>query len=133
MPGDHQQRTTREVFEDHLEKAGDMRVEEDIQANYADDVVVMTHLGVFKGHEGVRQARNNLQRYLPDATFEYLGKTVEGDYAYLEWTGRSPEGVVRDGTDGFVIRDGKIVAQFIHYTVDDHGAEDGPARSGESR
>lgn len=118
-----QARTTREVFEDHLQKRKEGRVEDDIRENYAENIVMMTRLGIFTGHDGVRQTASNLERFLPGATFEYVDKQVEGEYAYLGWTGTSPEGVVRDGVDGFVIRDGKIVAQFIHYTVDWKGEQ----------
>ncbi len=35
----------------------------------------------------------------------------------LKWTGHSSAGSVRDGVDSYVIRDGRIVAQTIHYTL----------------
>jgi hypothetical protein len=36
---------------------------------------------------------------------------------FLEWTARSDEAKIEDGADSFCIRDGRIVAQTIHYTV----------------
>jgi len=112
-------RTTTEIFEDHLAKrlAGD--VEGDIRTNYSPDVVFLTGTGAFKGHEGVRASARELARYLPDdSSFEYRHTLVEGDYAFLEWTTRSKHGQVTDGADSFVIRDGKIIFQSIHYSVD---------------
>lgn len=111
------QRSTREVFENHLEKRASGLVEEDIENNYAADVVLLTGLGVYHGHDGVRHAARTLHRYQPDATYTYRTKRVEGEVAFLEWNSQSPKGDVNDGADSFVIRDGKIIAQTIHYTV----------------
>ena len=36
---------------------------------------------------------------------------VEGDYAYILWTAETADNVYQVGTDTFVMRDGKIVAQ----------------------
>jgi hypothetical protein len=36
---------------------------------------------------------------------------VEGEYAYILWTAETSENVYEMGTDTFVVRDGKIVAQ----------------------
>ncbi len=112
------QRSTQEVFEDHLEKRSKGLVEEDIATNYAEDVVVLTGIGTYRGHDGIRQAAANLDHYLPDASFTYTTKRVEDAFAFLEWHGESPKGRVCDGADSFVIRNGRIIAQTIHYTVD---------------
>lgn len=52
-----------------------------------------------------------------DIPFEYNHTLVKGDYAFLEWTAKGEGRKVTDGADGFVIKDGKIVMQTIHYTV----------------
>jgi hypothetical protein len=36
---------------------------------------------------------------------------VEGDYAYILWTAETADNVYEVGTDTFVVRDDKIVAQ----------------------
>ncbi|NLX08190.1 MAG: nuclear transport factor 2 family protein [Chloroflexi bacterium] len=122
MPASHDAdprrvRTTEEVFYDHLRKRSEGEVEADIRENYAESVVMLTGTGIYRGHDGVRHTAGELEHYLPDAEFEYRTTLVEGEYAFLEWLGRSHTGKVYDGTDGFVIRDGRIVAQMIHYTV----------------
>lgn len=43
--------------------------------------------------------------------------TSLGRFAFLEWTATETGAKVEDGADSFVIEDGKIVAQTIHYTV----------------
>lgn len=112
-------RTTTEVFEDHLAKRLEGDIESDIRQNYAEDVVFLTGTGVFHGHDGVRHSANELAMYFADkAVFEYRHTLIEGDYAFLEWTGKTGDKTVCDGADSFVIKEGKIILQTIHYTVD---------------
>lgn len=117
-------RTTQEVFDDHLRLRGQGDTEQDIERNYADDVVVLSGSGINHGHEGVRTTATILQKYMPGGSWRYPVRLVDGDYAFLQWEGRSAEGkVVTDGADSFVIRDGRIVFQAIYYTAHDapHG------------
>lgn len=110
-------RTTQEVFDDHLQKRKNGEPEKDVITNYAENVVMLTGTGIYYGHDGVRENIRQLNFYLPNSTFEYKNVLVEGEYAFLEWHGHSADGTVRDGADSFVIREGKIVMQSIHYTV----------------
>jgi hypothetical protein len=111
-------RSVSEVFASHLALRKQGRVDEDIATNYSPEVVLLTLSGVYRGHAGVRACANELQCHLPEADFRYKVRLVEGDIAYLAWSGRSPAGAVRDGADTFLIRDGWIVVQTIHYNVD---------------
>ena len=47
----------------------------------------------------------------PGAAFSMKQQFVEGDYAYILWTAETADNVYEVGTDTFVVRDGKIVAQ----------------------
>lgn len=114
----HAPRTTAEVFDSHLALRQQHRLEDDIAANYADDVTVLTLTGVYRGHDGVRACAAELQHYFPDGDYCYKVRLVEGEVAFLAWSGRSSAGHVRDGADTFLIRDGRILVQTIHYTVD---------------
>lgn len=112
-------RTTTEVIHDHLARrlAGDL--EGDL-ANYADDVVMLTGSGEFAGHEGVRQCAAELDRLVGGASFVYDSTAISGEYGFLQWSARE-EGkpIVCDGADSFVVRDGRIVMQTVHYTPRD--------------
>jgi hypothetical protein len=110
-------RSTREVFEDHLRESVEGAVENDLARNYAEDVVILTGRGVYRGHDGIRRLAQLLQEQLPGCTFHYITKEVEGEVAFLEWTADSPRARVEDGADSYLIRDGRIVTQTIHYTV----------------
>lgn len=112
------ERSPRQVLDDHLSLAasGDWRT--DLERNVADDIVVLTGFGVFVGRDQVRVLAELLEAQLPDATFEYTTVVVHDDVAFLEWTADGPTARVRDGADSFVIRDGRIAVQTIHYTVE---------------
>jgi hypothetical protein len=110
-------RSTKDVFEDHLALRMHGDVEGDILRNYADDIVILSGDGEFRRHDGVRTSAKMLDKRLPKARLTYRSKLVDGDVAFLEWSAESPSGRVDDGTDTFVIRDGKIAVQTIHYTV----------------
>jgi SnoaL-like domain len=123
-------RSTRDVLEDHLRlrRRGAGKVEEDITRNYAEDVVLLTGFGVFRGHDGVRRSAQILHEQLPCARYQYLTRLVDGEMAFLEWAARCPTARVEDGADSYLIRDGRIVAQTIHYTVRRLQQPEGPER-----
>jgi len=47
----------------------------------------------------------------PGATFSMKQQFVEGDHGYILWSAETADNVYELGTDTFVVRDGKIVAQ----------------------
>ncbi len=57
------------------------------------------------------------REHVVPALAEYRTRLVEGEVAFLEWAARTDNAGAEDGVDSFVIRDGRIVAQTIHYTV----------------
>jgi len=110
-------RAPAEVLDDHLRESKHGTVEDDLAQNYAEDLVVLTARGVFRGHDGLRQLAQRLREELPEAVFEYKNLLVEGEFGFLEWSARGSGAEVEDGADSYLIRDGRIVAQTIHYTV----------------
>ena len=120
-------RSAKEVLDDHLNLAKkwgaeediERIVEEDIRRNVSEDIVILINRGTFCGHEGVRQLAAMLGEELPEhRPFEYTYRAVEGRMGFLEWTYEDANVRVRDGVDSYLIEDGKIVAQTIHYTVE---------------
>ena len=120
-------RTAQEVLDDHLnlterfgaEETWQRIVEEDIRRNVSEDIVILINRGTFRGHEGVRELARMLGEELPEhRAFEYTYRAVEGRMAFLEWAYEDDNASVRDGADSYLIEDGKIVAQTIHYTVE---------------
>lgn len=111
-------RSTAEVFDDHLERrtAGDL--EGDLAHNYAPDVVLLCEHGPRTGRDSVRESAEQLAKQLPDASFEYLVKHVDREYALLFWRADSLKARANHGVDSFVIRDGRIVMQSVYYALE---------------
>lgn len=117
MPATGPSRTPQEVFDSHLALAAAGRLEEDLAANYHPDCLVLWREGVVRGHDGIRALAERLRDELPGQRFDYVTRLCQDGFAFLEWTADESQVVVDDGADSFVIRDGRIVAQSIHYTV----------------
>jgi SnoaL-like domain len=113
------QRSAVEVLDDHLRLASENDLEADLARNVAEDIVVLTARGVFHGHPGVRGLARQLMDEVPSGEWRYRQRLVEGRVAFLEWTVDSGPFRVCDGADSYLIEDGKIKAQTIHYTVSD--------------
>lgn len=116
-------RSAQEIFEDHLREGKEGTVETDFARNYSDDLVILTGRGVYRGRDGLMYLADLLRKELPGARFEYQTRLVEGEVAFLEWTASADGVKVEDGADSFVIRDGRIIAQTIHYTVKAIGSD----------
>jgi len=110
-------RTTTEVIQDHLTCRLHGDAESDLR-NYAEDVVLLTGSGRYNGHEGLRAAAAELNRLVgEDARYTYNETLVAGPYAFLQWSAQADgQARVTDGADSFVVEDGLIVLQTIHYT-----------------
>jgi hypothetical protein len=111
-------RSAEEVFDDHLALAAEHRFDEEIERNISPDCVILERRGIFHGREGARELARLLEEELPDAPYTYTNRLVAGRFAFLEWTAVAEHTQVRDGADSFVIENGWIVAQTIHYTVE---------------
>lgn len=110
-------RTTQDVFDDHLRLRRNYELEQDLQRNYAEDVVLICDFGVIRGHSAIRESARRLGLQLPHAQFRFTVKQIADEFAFLVWEATSDEDGVKNGVDSFVIRDGKIVMQTIHYTL----------------
>lgn len=104
--------TTADVLDHHLQSfgAGDL---EELLSDYADDVVVFVPDGPLVGPEAIRPMFEAMLAEFrkPGASFTMQTQSVHGDYAYTVWTAETADNVYEVGTDTFVVRDGKIVAQ----------------------
>lgn len=118
MKDDLRRRSATEVFEEHLRLARDHHFEQDIERNVSPDIVILERRGIFRGREGARKLARLLEKELPKAPYFYTNQLIEGRMAFLEWTSEAEHARVRDGADSFVIENGWIVAQTIHYTVE---------------
>ena len=119
MVDELRRRSAAEVFDDHLRLAGEHRFEEDIERKCRPASSFLSAQAFFRGREGVKELARLLEQELPQAPYVYTNRLVEGRMAFLEWTAEAEHARVRDDADSFVIEDGWIVAQTIHYTVEE--------------
>jgi ketosteroid isomerase-like protein len=108
-------RTAQEVFRHHSQAmiAGDLDA---IVSDYADDARFITPAGVLHGRTGVREGFLRIFADLPDPRFEVTTRILEGDVMFLEWKAAANGSRADDGVETFVVHDGEIVLQTVHYT-----------------
>jgi ketosteroid isomerase-like protein len=103
--------STKEVLDHHLKcfNEGDLG---GILSDYAPGAVLFTPNGPLRA-DAIRSLFQAMLAEFgkPGATFSMKQQFVEGDYAYILWAAETAENVYEVGTDTFVVRDGKIVAQ----------------------
>jgi len=104
--------STKEVLDHHLKcfDEGDL---EGILSDYAPSAVLFTTDGPLRGVNAIRPLFQAMVAEFgkPGATFSMKQQFVEGDHAYILWSAETADNVYELGTDTFVVRDGKIVAQ----------------------
>jgi hypothetical protein len=119
MADELSQRTTQEVIDDHLRLAAENDVEADLERNVAEDIVLLSGRGVFRGHNGVRELARQLIGEVPNGEWVYGARRFAGRMGFLEWTVESGPFRIPDGADSYLVEQGKIQAQTIHYTLTD--------------
>ena len=111
------QRSAKSVIEDHWRLGREGTAEEDLQRNFSTDLVILTRDGVHRGHAGILRLAERLRGEVPNMRIEYTTKLIEGEVGFLEWTAMGDGARIEDGADSYVVRDGRIAVQTIHYTV----------------
>ena len=103
---------TKDVLDHHLKCFGEGDLK-GILSDYAPGAVLCTPVGPLRGADAIRQLFQVMITEFgkPGAAFSIKQYSVEGDYAYILWTAETADNVYEVGTDTFVVRDGKIVAQ----------------------
>lgn len=104
--------STKDVINHHLKAFADRDLN-GVLSDYAPGIVFFTQNGPLKGVEAIKPLFQALIAEFgkPGATFTMKQQFVEGDHGYIWWTGETQDNLYELGTDTFVVRDGKIVAQ----------------------
>jgi len=103
---------TRNVLDHHLNSFAEGDLEGTL-SDYAPDAVMFTAEGTLHGVEAIRPLFQALIAEFgkPGSVFRMKRQLVQGDYAYILWSAETADNVCELGTDTFVVRRGKIVAQ----------------------
>jgi len=106
--------STKEVLDHHLKCFGEGDLN-GILSDYAQGAVLFTPDGPLRGADAMRPLFQAMFAEFgkPGAVFSMKQQSVEGDYGYILWTAETADNVYEVGTDTFVVRDGKIVAQSL--------------------
>ena len=104
--------STKDIIDHHLKCFGEGDLT-GILSDYAPDAVLFTSAGPLRGTDAIKPLFQAMVAEFgkPGATFSMKQQFVEGDYAYILWTAETADNVYEVGTDTFVVRDDKIVAQ----------------------
>jgi ketosteroid isomerase-like protein len=104
--------STKDVLDHHLKCFGEGDLK-GILSDYALNAVLFTPDGPLRGADAIRPLFQAMFAEFgkPGASFSMKQQSVEGDYAYILWIAETADNVYELGTDTFVVRDGKIVAQ----------------------
>ena len=104
--------STKGVVDNHLKCFGEGDLK-GILSDYAPGAVLFTPDGPLRGADAMRPLFQAMIAEFgkPGAVFSMKQQSVEGDYAYIMWAAETADNVYEVGTDTFVVRDGKIVAQ----------------------
>jgi len=102
----------KDVLDRHLKSFGEGDLK-GILSDYAPGAVLFTADGPLKGADAIRSLFHAMITEFgkPGAAFSMKQQFVEGEYAYILWSAETADNVYELGTDTFVVRDGKIVAQ----------------------
>src|SRR5262245_40753726 len=76
----------------------------------------MSAEGIDRGHDGVRRVAEVLHRYIGPGDWRCDNMLAEGEVALVQWSGTTNRLAIHDGADTFVVREGRIVTQTIHYS-----------------
>jgi hypothetical protein len=111
-------RSTEDVLNHHLQTFA-TRDLSGVLEDFGDESVIITPDSVLRGPGQIKGLFEALfaEFAKPGASLNLTRRVVEGQIAYITWSAETPDNVYELGTDTFVVRDGKIVAQTLAAKV----------------
>jgi ketosteroid isomerase-like protein len=104
---------TRAIL-DHQYEAFSAGSADEVIKDFAEDAVLIRADAVFRGSTAIHSAYSEMfaGRFKP-GTYDFTldAEQVVGDVAYISWRANSATEEIALGTDTFVVRDGRIIAQ----------------------
>ena len=114
--------STKSVIDHHLKCFSESDLK-GILSDYAPGAVLFTPNGPPKGFAAIQPLFQAMIAEFgkPGAAFHLKQQLIEDEHAYILWTAETADNVYELGTDTFVVRDGKIVAQSFTGKVTPKG------------
>ena len=104
-------RSTQEVFDSHREAIETLDLEQ-LAADYAEDAVLVTLDGSFKGRKAIMTGFfQPTMAQFPDTKFDFEKIAIEGDVCLLQWSAEASAMTIPVGTGVLFIEDGLIRRQ----------------------
>ena len=111
---------TAEVLNHHLRALGSGKLDEVVD-DYVEDSILVTPDGTIKGLDGIRAAFEGfLSGMFKPGTYEltFDARHVDGEVAYILWHAKCASADITQGTDTFIVKDGKILVQTFAAKVE---------------
>ena len=104
--------STQQVLDHHLQAFGTGDLD-GILEDYTSGSIIIEPDGVHRSREEMSAFFSTLfaEFAKPGMTFSMDQQVVDGEIAYIRWSAETADNTYELGTDTFLIRDGKIVAQ----------------------
>jgi hypothetical protein len=119
LPSPSSGASTQQVLARHMAAvdSGDL---EAIMADYAAAAVLLTPEGTYRGHAQIRPvwAKMLADIFHMDARFTMIREAVEGEIAFIAWSGESKRLRIPLATDTYLVRDGKIIVQTYAAVIE---------------
>ena len=110
---------TGQVLNHHLQALGNGNLDE-VLDDYVEESILVTPDGTVKGLGGIRAAFEGfLSGLFKPGTYQltFDARHVEGEVAYILWHARCASADIAQGTDTFIVKDGKILVQTFAAKV----------------
>ena len=114
--------TTSDVLDRHLQAFAERDVA-GILADYSTDAVLFLPDGPLRGSAAMKPMFEALiaEFSKPGSRFELQKRSIEGEHAFIIWTGETADNSYEFATDTFLVRNGMIVAQSFAARVKPKG------------
>jgi SnoaL-like protein len=106
--------STKDVIENHIRRFREGNID-GVLDDFSLNAILLTSTGPLRGRSEIQGLLQNLLAEFgkPGASDTVHTAIFEGDYAYLIWSGETADNYYEFATDTFIVRDGKIEAQFF--------------------
>lgn len=104
--------STESVVAHHMQSGNNRNVEE-VMRDYADNAILISPDGVYKGKQAIRKSYEQLVAQGSESVITADRKVFEGEVGYVAWSMNAGQGPAVHGSDTFIVKNGKIVVQTV--------------------